>query len=142
MKYIFPPLFLSLLCYGSLPAFAKPLSLLQSGTSWDGGKIVYPGGEPEISSIILHLKEGQEAKYHCHPVPTFGYVLSGKVVVETIDNKQVTIHQGQSVVEVMDTVHRGKAIDGDAKIVVFYAGAKGVPTTLFPDIKNGTTDCR
>jgi hypothetical protein len=33
---------------------------------------------------------------------------------------------------VMRTVHRGKALKGPVEIVVFYAGAQDVPTTVLP----------
>jgi len=36
----------------------------------------------------------------------------------------------------MKGLHRGKALENDAEIIVFYAGVKGVPNTVFPDDKN------
>ena len=44
----------------------------------------------------------------------------------------VILKEGQSAVEVMRAVHRGIAIDGPVQILVFYAGAAGIPTTLAP----------
>ena len=79
--------------------------LLKTSTSWDGGKIYYPKGEIEITSAILKLEEGQVSKYHCHPVPTFGYILKGNVEVETKDGKKVLLKEGESSVEVMKTIH-------------------------------------
>jgi hypothetical protein len=46
--------------------------------------------------------------------------------------------EGSSVVEVMNTVHRCQAVGGPVDIVVFYAGAEGIPTTVLP----GTDDAR
>ena len=110
---------------------AEPV--LKTTTSWDGGAIAYPEGQAEITSIILRIEEGKTPRFHCHPVPTLGYVLSGSLEVETTAGKKVALEQGQSVVEVMRTVHRGIATGGDAEIVVFYAGAEGVPATVFPE---------
>ncbi|MCY4045353.1 MAG: cupin domain-containing protein [Cellvibrionales bacterium] len=120
------------LLFACLPllAVAAPKPLLQTTTSWDGGVISYPKGEIEITSIELNVPEGKTSSYHCHPIPTLGYILLGTVEVETIDGKKVTLTQGQSAVEVMKTPHRAKSLGGPAKIIVFYAGATHIPTTI------------
>ena len=107
--------------------------LLKSQTSWDGGAIKYPDGPAEITSFILRLEEDQMVRYHCHPVPTMGYVLQGTVEVETIEGKKIIFKEGDSAIEVMRTVHRGHALNGPVEIIVFYAGAVDVPTTVFPE---------
>lgn len=112
-------------------AHAAPL--LQSTRSWDGGAIAYPSGAAEITSVILRIEEGQDPPFHCHPVPTMGYVLSGRVELETSGGKRKVAGAGESLVEVMGTVHRGRALDGPVEIVVFYAGAVGTPVTVRPD---------
>ncbi len=116
-----------------LPAMLLAKDLLKSQTSWDGGEIKYPAGQAEITSFILRLEEEGNPRFHCHPVPTFGYVLLGEVEIETRDGKKTILKQGESAIEVMRTVHRGRAIDGPAEIVVFYAGAAGLPNTVFPE---------
>ena len=125
VKFIFALLVL-------MPAMLTAEELLRSQTSWDGGEIEYPAGSAEITSFILRLDEGSVPKFHCHPVPTFGYVLQGEVEIETRDGKKTILKQGESAIEVMRTVHRGRAIGGPAEIVVFYAGAVDVPNTVFP----------
>ena len=107
--------------------------LLRAGRSWDGGVIAYPEGAPEVTSSILRLEEGFDTAFHCHPVPTMGYVLSGTVVVETADGSVQQFAAGSSVLEVMNTLHRGRALNGPVEIVVFYAGARGVPNTILPE---------
>jgi hypothetical protein len=42
----------------------------------------------------------------------------------------------------MHTVHRGRAIGGPAEIVVFYAGAIGVPVTVMPEQDPDGLHCR
>lgn len=111
-------------------AFAEPL--LQSGNSWDGGAIGYPAGAAQVTATILRLEEGKAAPFHCHPVPTMGYVLSGTAEIETRSGKKTQIGPGEALVEVMRTVHRGVAVGGPVEIVVFYAGAEGVPNTVIP----------
>ena len=106
--------------------------LLDTQTSWDGEAISYPAGQANITAVILRIEEGDEPPFHCHPVPTMGYVLQGEIEVETADGKTAIFKQGESVVEVMRTVHRGRALKSPVEIIVFYAGAENVPTTVLP----------
>ncbi|QFU76038.1 cupin domain-containing protein [Halioglobus maricola] len=124
-------LLLTALCLVSPLATAEPI--LKATTSWDEGAIAYPQGQAEITSIILRIEEGQEPPFHCHPVPTMGYMLKGKIRVDTKEGKSVELSAGDPLVEVMNTVHRGVALEGPAEIVVFYAGAEGVPVTVKPE---------
>jgi quercetin dioxygenase-like cupin family protein len=106
--------------------------LLETQTSWDGGDLAYPMGKAQVTSVILHIEPGDEPPFHCHPVPTMGYVLHGTVEVETERGDTRRIGEGSAMVEVMNTLHRGRAVGGPADIIVFYAGAEGVPTTVLP----------
>ena len=115
--------------------------LLQSSTSWDGGSIFYPKGEAQVTSMKLKLEAGHSTEFHCHPVPTFGYILKGNLQVETKDGKKILMKQGSSILEVMKTVHRGTAIDTEVEIVVFYAGAQSVPNTVLLDSDSAKDYC-
>jgi quercetin dioxygenase-like cupin family protein len=116
--------------------------LLKSDKSWDGGEVSYPIGKAEITSIKLRLEEGKNTKFHCHPVPTFGYILSGQLQVETKDDKTIVMNQGESLLEVMKTTHQGTAINGPVELVVFYAGAKDIPNTIFADDERAKEYCK
>ena len=104
--------------------------LLQSGKSWDGGGLRYPHGEPVISVYRVTLEEGEQTPFHCHPVPTFGYLLKGTLEVKTDTGLTTVIEEGQAAVEVMNTNHRGRALEGAVEILVFYAGAGDLENTL------------
>ena len=123
------PLFFLNACI--FPAYGE--TILKTSTTWEGDKIVYPQGEPEITSVILKIKEGEVTKFHCHPVPTLGYILKGSLEVETKAGNKTRFNQGDSLVEVMKTVHRGTAIGGDAEAVVFYVGEKSMPNTVLTE---------
>jgi len=124
-----PALSLAVLTTGS--AYGADV-LLETSTSWDGGTLAYPAGNAQVTSVILHIEPDEVPPFHCHPVPTMGYLLRGTLQVETEHGDTVRLEEGNSVVEVMNTLHRGRAIDGPADIIVFYAGAEGVPTTVLP----------
>lgn len=125
----------------SVSAYAAPEVLLQTKKSWDGGEIFYPEGDAEITSVILRLEPGKETKFHCHPVPTLGYILKGEVEVETKDGKRVRLKPGDAAVEVMRAVHRGIALSEPVEILVFYVGAEGVPNTVLPDSELAKQHC-
>ena len=107
--------------------------LLRTTRTWEGGEIKYPEGEAEVTSIRLKLNEGETTPFHCHPVPTLGYILKGVVEVETKSGKKIMLNQGESAVEVFRALHRGKAINGPVEIIVFYVGATHIPNTVLPD---------
>ena len=113
--------------------------LLDTRTSWDGGSVAYPEGKARVTSVILQIKPGEEPPFHCHPVPTMGYVLRGSVEVVTARGDRQRFDEGSALLEVMTTMHRGRAVDGPVDIVVFYAGAEGIPTTVLPDSKEAAT---
>jgi quercetin dioxygenase-like cupin family protein len=116
---------------------AEPL--LETYTSWDGGALAYPEGKARVTSVILHVEPDVDPPFHCHPIPTMGYVLRGTLEVTTEHGDTHRFNEGDAVVEVMTTLHRGRAIDGPVDIVVFYAGAEGVPTTVLPNTKDAAT---
>jgi len=123
--------FLLFMMFPDLAVAEKPLNKTQ--TSWDDGVIYYPQGQAEITSVKLRIEENQLTEFHCHPVPTFGYVLYGELVIETKNGKKITLKEGESVVEVMRTIHRGRAINGPVELIVFYAGSTTIPNTVLPE---------
>ena len=109
--------------------------LLKDSQAWDGQSFSYLKGKAEITSVKLTLKAGLKAPFHCHPVPTMGFISKGKVKLENQAGDSKEFSQGDSVIEVMKGLHRGYALNGDAEIIVFYAGVKDVPNTVFPNDK-------
>ena len=121
------------LLFALLPKWATAEELYKTQTSWDGGAIYYPQGQAEITSVKLRIEENQVTEFHCHPVPTLGYILQGNLVVETKSGEKTILKKGESIVEVMRTIHRGRAINGPVEIIVFYAGSTTMPNTVLPE---------
>ena len=107
--------------------------LNKTNTSWDNGVIYYPQGQAEITSVKLRIEENKFTEFHCHPVPTIGYILHGELLIETKNGKNITLKEGESVVEVMRTIHRGQAINGPVELIVIYAGSTSIPNTVLPE---------
>jgi len=100
----------SVLLLTLLPNYAGSEELLKTQKSWNGGDIYYPQGQAEITSIKLRIEKDQTTKFHCHPVPTLGYILKGHLEIESINGKKIEMHESESLVELMRTVHKGRAI--------------------------------
>lgn len=127
-----------LLCLIAAPATAlepsaalKVTPLLKTTTSWDGKAIVYPGGQAEVSALVIDIAPGGETGWHQHPVPSFGMVLEGTLEVQLKDGQVKRIEAGQALAEVVDTLHNGRNVDKKPlRLLVIYAGSVGMPLTL------------
>ncbi len=107
--------------------------LLKTTTAWDGQAITYPTGQAEITGMIVEIAPGAETGWHQHPVPSFGLIMQGEILVELKNGQSKLMHTGEMVAEVANTLHNGKNIGTiPVRIAVFYAGAKGMPLTVMP----------
>jgi len=144
LKYVFilALLTLTLSCAAKHTERKSPISskeILKTTTTWEGGKIYYPEEDPEVTGIIIELQEGVDTGFHCHPVPNLAYILSGEIEVEVFEGPKRIFKKGEAFEEVINTWHRGRALKGPAKILVFYIGEFNVPITIKPrgdDLKN------
>lgn len=115
--------------------------LLQTSKSWDGGSFSYPPGEAEVTAVRISLPDGHQADYHCHPMPTFGYIASGRLQVDTRNGDSTVLKAGDVVSEAMNTLHRGTVLEGPVELLVFYAGARGQKNT-YPEEIESVSPCK
>lgn len=106
-------------------------SLLTTTSSWDGTPYTaYPTGQPQLSILKITIPAHSQLKWHTHPIPNAAYIVSGELTVEEKDgDKKQHFTAGQVVPETVNTVHRGVTGDTPVVLIVFYAGATGVPLT-------------
>ena len=104
-------------------------TLLRSGASWDGlPYVAYPSGPPELTVLKITIPAHSALPWHTHPLPNAAYVLSGELTVEKKDSgEKKTLVAGQVLPEMVGALHRGQTGDSPAVLIVFYAGAKGMP---------------
>lgn len=106
--------------------------LLRTSTNFAGQTIEYPHAHPaEVSILIVTVPPGKQTGWHTHPVPLFGYVLSGEITV-TIENQgKHTFHEGDPLAECVNILHNG-VNEGKipTKLLIFVAGEKTVPFTV------------
>lgn len=132
---------LCLFCLILLPASAawaadgagiKAETLAKATASWDGKPLPpYPDKSPEISILRITIPPGTTLPLHKHPVINAGILLKGQLTVVKEDGATLHLKAGDTLVEVVNTWHYGKNEGSEpAEIVVFYAGAVGMPITV------------
>ena len=139
MKKIISLFLLTLLIFTTYNSQAAEKEIiLKSSQSWDGNIVNYPKGQAQITGVKITLGRGESMPFHCHPVVTTGYVDSGKIEVEKMDGTKKIFKKGDSIIEVMNTWHRGHNLSNlrKVKLMVFYAGAKDVPNTILYNEEN------
>jgi quercetin dioxygenase-like cupin family protein len=103
-------------------------TLLQTDRAWDGKVYrAYPDGQPQVSVLEITIPAQTTMDWHRHPMPNVAYVLSGEIRVETKDGQTAQFRQGQIISETVATTHRGVTSEQPVKLLVFYAGAAGLP---------------
>lgn len=115
----------------SVAAQAQPevQQLFKSDRDGLGQPLHYADGAPaELTGAIVTLAPGQSTGWHTHGIPVAGYLLSVSLTVEYANGDKREFVAGEGVIEVLDAPHQGyNAGDEPVRIVVFYAGAPGVP---------------
>jgi quercetin dioxygenase-like cupin family protein len=112
-------------------AAVKVTPLLKTSTSWDGKPIAYPPGQAEVTALIVEIAAGEQTGWHEHPVPSFAYVLEGTLEVTRGTGETRLLRPGDTLAEVVDSLHNGRAMDGKAvKLFVLYTGAAGQALTI------------
>jgi len=106
--------------------------VLQTTRSWDGNKYSrYVNGQPQITILKISIPPNTALDWHEHPMISAAYVVSGQITVEIRGTrKRKTFSAGQALAESVATVHRGYTTNQPVDLVVFYAGAVGLPLSI------------
>ncbi len=103
--------------------------LLKTEASWDGTRYQgYATGQPEVTVLKITIPPRTELPWHTHPMINVAYVLSGELTV--MKRESGLTHQlktGDVLPEMVNAVHTGRTGDNPVVLIVFYAGAKGLP---------------
>ena len=106
-------------------------SLAKETTSWDGKPIVYPGGQAEMTALLIEIAPGAQTGWHCHLVPNFAYMLEGTLELVLDDGRRKLLNAGDVLSEVVNRSHNGRNVgSAPVKLVVFYTGAAGIPLSV------------
>lgn len=106
--------------------------LIRTSQSWDGVELPdYLQGRPELVAVKYVFPAGQKLGWHHHPVMNYGILVQGELTIICEDGKETTVHEGEAIVEMVNTVHHGEN-RGTKPVVLymFYASQEGLPLSV------------
>ena len=93
--------------------------LIRTSQSWDGVDLPdYLQGRPELVAVKYVFPAGQKLGWHHHPVMNYGILVQGELTIIGLDGKEKTVHEGEAVVEMVNTIHHGE--NRGTKPVILY----------------------
>lgn len=117
----------------------KTTELLRASQSWDGAALPeYPAEKPELIVKRLTFPAGAKTGWHHHTVINYGIIQQGDLTIVCQDGSEKTFHEGEAMVEVIGTIHRGEN-RGQKPVVLdmFYASYPNAEITIqHPEIIN------
>jgi len=106
--------------------------LLQTTSTWNKKEFKeLQLKKPEVTVLNINIGIGEKLSVHKHDLINIAYVKKGTLTVTTDNNRQVIVHEGECLSELIGEYHYGKN-DGDepVELVVFYIGEKGTPLSV------------
>ena len=96
--------------------------LIRTSQSWDGVELPdYLVGRPELVTVKYVFPAGKKLGWHHHPVMNYGILVQGELTIIGLDGKQKVVHEGEPVVEMVNTIHHGENRgDKDVILYMFY----------------------
>ena len=101
----------------------KSEELIRTSQRWDGVELPdYLQGRPELVAV----------KYeHHHPVMNYGILVQGELTIIGQDGKEKVVHEGEAVVEMVNTIHHGENRGTKPVILyMFYLSQKDLPLAV------------
>ena len=110
----------------------KSIELLRTSQTWDGAALPdYPAARPELRAIRMIFPVGAKTGWHHHTVINYGIVEQGDLTIVCRDGSERIFHEGEAIVEVVGTIHRGENRCGKPVILnMFYVSAPGLEVTI------------
>ena len=116
----------------------RSTELIRTSQSWDGVELPdYLEGRPEIVAVKYEIPAGKKLGWHEHPVMNFGILVQGDLTIIGQDGKEKVVHEGEPVVEMVNTIHHGEN-RGEKPVVLymFYLSQKDLSLSLqHPEIQ-------
>ena len=111
---------------------AEKEAILKTTSTWD--KIEYKKlkiKKPEVTVLKIVIGVGETLPMHKHDLVNVAYVKKGTLTVVTDDNKEITLHEGEALPELIGKYHYGKNTGKEPiELIVFYLGEKGTPLSV------------
>lgn len=106
--------------------------LIRTSQSWDGAELPdYLQGRPELVAVHYEIPPGKKLGWHHHPIMNYGILVQGDLTVISQDGKEKTFHEGEAIVETVNTIHHGEN-NGTKTVIlyVFYLSQEGLPLAV------------
>ena len=102
-------------------ASVQSTELIRTSQSWDGVELPdYFQGRPELVAVKYVFPAGQKLGWHHHPVMNYGILIQGELTIIGQDGKEKTVHEGEPVVEMVNTIHHGENRGTKPVILSYY----------------------
>ena len=110
----------------------KSEELIRTSQSWDGVELPdYLQGRPELVAVKYEFPAGQKLGWHHHPVMNYGILVQGELTIIGQDGKEKTVHEGEAVVEMVNTIHHGENRGKKPVILyMFYLSQDSLPLAV------------
>jgi len=106
--------------------------LIRTSQSWDGVDLPdYLQGKPELVAVKYVFPAGKKLGWHHHPVMNYGVLMQGELTIIGQDGKEKVVHEGEAVVEMVNTIHHGEN-RGDKPVILymFYLSQDSLPLAV------------
>ena len=98
----------------------------------------YLQGRPELVAVKYEFPAGQKLGWHHHPVMNYGILVQGELTIIGQDGRENTVHEGEVVVEMVNTIHHGenRGHHGENRgtkpviLYMFYLSQEGLPLAV------------
>ena len=106
--------------------------LIRTSQSWDGVELPdYFEGRPELVAMKYVFPAGQKLGWHHHPVMNYGILVQGELTIIGQDGQEKVVHEGETVVEMVNTIHHGENRGSKPVILyMFYLSQKDLPLAV------------
>ena len=110
----------------------KSSELIRTSQSWDGVELPdYLQGRPELVAVKYEFPAGKKLGWHHHPVMNYGILVQGELTIIGQDGKEKVVHEGEAVVEMVNTIHHGENRGTKPVILyMFYLSQEGLPLAV------------
>jgi quercetin dioxygenase-like cupin family protein len=110
----------------------KSEELIRTSQSWDGVELPdYLQGRPELVAVKYEFPAGKKLGWHHHPVMNYGVLMQGELTIIGQDGKEKVVHEGEAVVEMVNTIHHGENRGKKPVILyMFYLSQKDLPLAV------------
>ena len=110
----------------------QSIELLRTSQSWNEMDLPdYPQGKPELVAVKYIIPPGKKLGWHHHVAMNHGVLVQGELTIIGHDGKEKSVHEGEAVVEMVNTIHHGENRGSKPVILyMFYLSQKDLPLAV------------